>query len=180
MRVFAAALALFALAACATPSTPYQARGEGRYGYSEQQIEANRARVSFRGNTFTHRDQVETYLLYRAAELTIAQGFDFFVAAHREVETEHRRVADPFYPRFAPVFYYYSPRWGWRAYYDPFFSPFYDPFFDDRSTYEVTRYEATAEIAMFHGTKPADNADAYDAREVMARLHDQVVRPPAS
>jgi hypothetical protein len=42
-------------------------------GYSEQQIENNRFRVQFAGNSLTDRKTVETYLLYRAAELTKAE-----------------------------------------------------------------------------------------------------------
>lgn len=183
MRKFFALAALALLSACAT-ATPYQPSATATgYGYSEQQIEPNRARVSFRGNAITDREQVETYLLFRAAELTVEKGFDYFVVANRDTDARTRRYVerDPFYPRFRPVYWYYSPRWGWRAYYDPFFDPFYDPFdfWGHRQTYEVTRYEAVAEIAMFAGAKPSGNEDAYDAREVIANLQAQVVRPPA-
>lgn len=177
MRMLAAAMALALLGACAT-ATPYQPSATATgYGYSEQQIEPNRARVSFRGNTLTDREQVETYLLFRAAELTVAAGFDHFVVANRDTDATTRRYRDPaYYPRFRPSYWYYSPRWGWRSYYDPFFDPFYDPFDRGREV-EVTRYEAVAEVAMFNGPKPANNEDAYDAREVIANLQASVVRP---
>jgi hypothetical protein len=80
-------------------------------------------------------------------------------------------MADPAYPHFAFDYWYFSRRHGW--------SPFYDPFWDEPESYrEVTRYEASAEIAMFDGRKPADNADAFDAREVQQNLQGRVVRPP--
>ena len=63
---------VFALAACVGP-TAYQPR-EDRYGYADQQIDRTHYRVSFTGNSFTQRDMVENYLLYRAAELTVASG----------------------------------------------------------------------------------------------------------
>ena len=44
----------------------------------EQQLAADRYIVRFHGNEFTSRERVETYLLYRAAELTLEQGFDGF------------------------------------------------------------------------------------------------------
>ncbi|WP_204306898.1 CC0125/CC1285 family lipoprotein, partial [Klebsiella aerogenes] len=82
-----AALALIlagsiSLSACMT-ATPYQpATGNGtatRNGYSDTQIESNRFRISFSGNSLTARETVERYLLYRAAELTLQQGFDHFI-----------------------------------------------------------------------------------------------------
>jgi hypothetical protein len=166
-----AALAL--LSACAT-ATPYQAGAERQYGFQEQRIEANRVRITFRGNSVTDRDTVETYLLYRAAELTLAEGKDHFIVASRDTE-EHTRLQGigATHPRFAFEYLYYSPRRGWR--------PWYDPFWDDPMSYrEVTRYEAIAEIAMFAGPKPAADANAFDAREVQTNLQARVVRPPAS
>ena len=66
------------LSGCATP-TPYQPLGAPtgvRGGFTDQQIERNRFRVTFAGNQFTSRQRVENYLLYRAAELTTERGFD--------------------------------------------------------------------------------------------------------
>lgn len=172
MRMLMLATALTAaLAACATP-TPYQAASTDRYGFQEQQIEANRVRITFRGNTLTDRDTVETYLLYRAAEVTLAAGKDYFIVANRDTE-EHSRLQStgPRHPRFAFDYWYFSPRRGW--------SPWYDPFWDEPSSYrEVSRYEAIAEIAMFNGPKPANDANAFDAREVQANLQGRIARPP--
>ncbi|MCR9194047.1 MAG: hypothetical protein NXH88_04895, partial [Hyphomonas sp.] len=69
LRISTALLALAFLGACAT-ATPYQAALEGQKGYANQQIESNRWQISFAGNSLTDRQTVETYLLYRAAELT--------------------------------------------------------------------------------------------------------------
>lgn len=161
------------LAACAT-ATPYQPAATDRYGFSEQQIESNRVRITFRGNTLTDRETVETYLLYRAAEVTIAGGHDYFIVATRDTDEQTRlQNVGPRYPRFAFDYWYFSPRRGW--------SPWYDPFWDEPSSYrEVTRYEAMAEIAMFNGPKPGADPNAFDAREVQANLQGRIVRPPAS
>lgn len=172
MRNFAlAAAAGLALAACATP-TPYQPAATGNYGFHEQRIEENRVRISFRGNTLTERETVETYLLYRAAEVTLQNGHDYFIVANRDTEATSRlQSTGPRYPRFAFDYWYFSPRRGW--------SPWYDPFWDEPSSYrEVTRYEAVAEIAMFDGQKPADDPNAFDARSVQANLQGQITRPP--
>ncbi|MDX2274125.1 MAG: hypothetical protein NW206_01645 [Hyphomonadaceae bacterium] len=171
-----AAAASLALAACAT-QTPYQpaaGSSSSAYGFQEQRIESNRLRITFRGNTLTNRDTVETYLLYRAAEATVQSGFDYFIVANRDTE-EHTRLqgTGARYPRFGFDYRYFSPRRGW--------SPWYDPFWADPVDYrEVTRYEAVAEIAMFNGPKPANDANAFDAREVMRNLEGSIVRPPAT
>ncbi|WP_395647703.1 CC0125/CC1285 family lipoprotein [Terricaulis sp.] len=74
-------------AACATQAPQYQARAAGeRYGYAEQQVEPNRVRISYNGNTLTPRETVETYLLYRAAETTLARGYDSFLIVAHDVQ----------------------------------------------------------------------------------------------
>ena len=168
--LFAAASGL--LAACAT-QTPYQpAAAHHAYGFEEQRIEDNRVRITFRGNNLTDRETVETYLLYRAAELTIQGGRDHFIVANRDTEAHSRlQSVGARHPRFGFHFLYFSPRHGW--------SPWYDPFWDQPADYrEITRYEAVAEIAMFAGPKPQNDANAFDAREVMRNLEGQIVRPP--
>src|SRR5688572_23728482 len=92
------------LAACAT-ATPYQPATSGSYGFSEQQIEDDRVRISFRGNSVTDRETVETYLLYRAAEVTLQGGHDYFVVAQRDTESRtHLRSTGPYHPGFYPGF----------------------------------------------------------------------------
>lgn len=171
MRTLMIAAVAGLLTACAT-ATPYQPAVSDRYGFEEQRIESNRVRITFRGNSVTDRETVETYLLYRAAELTLQNGQDYFIVANRDTEEHSQlRSTGPYRPRFAFDYWYFSPRRGW--------SPWYDPFWDEPTSYrEVTRYEAVAEIAMFSGPKPADDPNAFDAREVQANLQGRIVRPP--
>lgn len=42
---------------------------------SETRLAADHFRVTFVGNSFTSRERVEASLLYRAAELTLQEGF---------------------------------------------------------------------------------------------------------
>ena len=171
MRIVTLAAVAGLLAACAT-ATPYQPAASDRYGFQEQRIENNRVRITFRGNTLTERETVETYLLYRAAEVTLESGHDYFVVSDRNTE-ENTRLSPTGArrSRFAFDYWYFSPRHGW--------SPWHDPFWDEPTSYrEVTRYEAVAEIAMFNGAKPQNNPDAFDAREVQANLQGSIVRPP--
>jgi hypothetical protein len=175
----AAVLSATVLAGCetATPYQPLHARGtQASGGYFDHQIEANRWQVGFKGNELTSRQTVERYLLYRAAELTTTQGYDWFEAVerHTDKKTEGYAVPDPYYAGFGG---YWGPRWGlyrrgaWAyGYGDPFWGP--GPFDYD----QVNQFQATAEIVMGHGQKPA-NRQAFDARSVLEHLSSSI-RPP--
>ena len=184
MKLSAKSLALalaggLAVASCAYP-TPYQpATGSGfsRAGYSDEMIEPNRFRVSFAGNTLTSRETVERYLLYRAAQLTLEQGGDFFVMVNRDTDHQQRTYnSQPFgagpYGYWSPYWSYYRPRYGWR-YWDPFYD---DPFGRNFDVRTVDRYEAVAEIMIGRGPKPND-VHAFDARAVIQNLGPHVEMP---
>jgi hypothetical protein len=179
----ALALALLLAAAACTTATPYQPLGAPGNrvsgGFAERQIEANRFRVTFVGNELTSRQTVETYLLYRAAQLTAQQGYDWFVTADRDTERHTSTYVDqPFGPGpwgyWGPRWRYYGRGFGWRSW-DPWYrSPFWGDTMDIRT---VEQYEASAEILMGRGPKPADNPRAFDARDVLARIGPSIVLP---
>jgi hypothetical protein len=168
------------LAACSGP-TPYQpARSASSTsgGYSSQQIEANRYRVTFAGNNYTARETVENYLLYRAAELTLEKGYDGFTVVRRATDKDVNTRVEPYGPSrsgyWSPYWRYWGPRFGWRTW-DPYFG---DPFWANSVDVDtVERYEASAEIVMFKGEKPGDNPAAFDAREVVENLEPTIQRP---
>jgi predicted small secreted protein len=175
----AAVLSASLLAGCET-ATPYQPLGAGGIqaagGYFDHQIEANRWQVGFKGNELTGRQTVERYLLYRAAELTTSQGYDWFEAVerHTDKKTDGYAVPDPYYAGFGG---YWGPRWGlyrrggWNyGYGDAFWGG--GPFDYDH----VNQFQATAEILLGHGQKPA-NRQAFDARSVLEHLGG-AVHPP--
>ncbi len=157
------------MAACAT-STPYgPATGSRGYGFSEQQIEQGRYRITFRGNSSTARETVENSLLYRAAELTVQNGYDYFVVVENDTEAK-TSYSESYYPAFYGrygygypfhrsyyAFPYYAYGFGWGYPYEGY-------------TREITRYSAVAFVTMHHGEKPQDNPRAFDAREVMKNL----------
>ena len=171
LLVTAAALAL---SACAS-ATPYGPVGPNtRYGYSEQRVDADRYRVSFAGNSVTSREQVEMSLLLRAAELTLESGYDWFETNNRATDRDTRYSTSP-----SPLSARYGRYWGpsWRFYRGGLWSR-WDPFWgDDFDVRQIDRYEASSEIIMGRGPKPADNADAFDAREVVSNLSGRVTRP---
>lgn len=159
------------LSACESyKPTPYQAATRSDRGYSETKIEKNRWRIDFKGNSITSRETVETYMLYRAAELTVQQGFDNFTVVRRDTDKDHRtRSYGGGYWGESLSFSYFVPRRGWVYEYEPYYSP---PRYED-----VTQYEATAEIIMGKGKKSND-PNAFDAHDVVKNLTSQVIRPP--
>ena len=170
-KLLIAALALTLAAACAGP-TPYQPATK-RDGFADSRIEGDRYRVTFRGNSLTSRETVETYLLYRAAELTLAEGRDWFRITHSglDTDTSYRTYGAPV---FHQPFFFRHRRHGLFG--DPFFSPFYS---FDRTSRPIKSYEAYASIKIYGGETP-DADDAYDAREVIANLGPKIVRPEAA
>lgn len=172
-KLLGSIVSLGVLAACATP-TPYAPVGDSvGYGYSDTQIETDRFSVRFEGNTLTDRETVENYLLYRAAELTLEQGFDYFIAVERQTDEETRfrstghELFSPFYRSARHS--YYHPLYGW--------SHRRDPFRDNVELREVRKYEASVEIVLRKGPKPKDNVMAYRADDVLNRLAGLIVLP---
>jgi len=177
LRIAFVAACAATLAACVT-ATPYgPATGKNPYGFSEQRIEQDRYRIVFRGNSSTTRETVETFLLFRAAELTVESGFDHFIVTEQDTEASRRytRSGSPaFFGRYAYgyrpyccAFPYYAYGFGWGG----------DPFYDD--VREITRYSAIAFIAMGKGPKPGDNPQAFDARDVLQSLGPTVAATQA-
>jgi hypothetical protein len=169
----AALLAPLALWACTTP-TPYQPLASGTAvsgGYADQALDDTHFRVSFRGNDMTSREQVETYLLYRAAELTSAKGFDWFEMVDRHTQNTGETFIEPYGP-----YGYWRPSWrfgrrgGFGGWYDPFWGP-------DATLDTIDRFNASAEVVVGHGPKPANDPRAFDARQVMQNLAAKIVRP---
>lgn len=78
------------LSACSSQPDYRKAEGSG-YGYQETKVSETDYRVSFkaRGSDST---KAMDYALLRAAEITIEQGYDWFVVTHRETLIDRERV----------------------------------------------------------------------------------------
>ena len=148
------------LAGCSTP-TPYQP-ADGRYGYAEQQLERDRFRVVFAGNEVTPRETVQNYLLYRAAELTLANGHDHFTVVDQDLDRSTTYHGSGFGD-------FWWPRWhSDRA---------FGPGFGNYTAFPIDSYTAFADIVMGDGEKPAGEVNAYDARDVLGQLGPRIERP---
>jgi hypothetical protein len=175
----ATALALLS-SACVSP-TPYQPASASKMknGYSSFRVEPDRYRVSFSGNSVTSRETVERYLLYRAAQLTVEQGKEWFSMVDRQTERRSETyVNEPFnsgpYGYWGPAWRYRGRGLGWRDW-DPLWG---DPYFDRQiDVTTVDRYEATAEIVVGRGLKPSSDRRAFDARAVLDNLGTSIKVP---
>lgn len=166
------------LSACAG-ATPYHAASltdpAHADGYRELQVEPERWRVAFAGNSLTSRETVETYLLFRAAELTLQNGYDWFLAVERDTE-EHvtlvvREPIGAWGPGWEPHWRYaYGVHVGWQTWDRHGRTPVFD-------VQRVTAYEAVAEVVMRRGPRPVDDARGFDARAVKESLESRIIRP---
>jgi len=185
-RIFLESFTVVLLAAC-SQATPYQPASPGSAthgGYSQQLIAPNHYRVRFHGNSLTSRETVEAYLLYRAAELTVEQGGDWFTMLDRETEhtiTRERRI-DPYYrPWYGSDYGLWLPYWdyrlrgrGWHSW-DPWHAdPFWAKSVDNR---DIEAFEVSADIKIMQGAASSGDPRAYDARRVIADLAPRIVRP---
>jgi hypothetical protein len=165
------------VAGCET-ATPYQPLEHGSKvsgGFSDQKLDADHFTVSFKGNSDTLRAKVESYLLYRAAQITVEQGFDWFETVDRHTDRKQETFVDPFYGPgyrwgyFRPYYNFYGPGYGWRGW-----GPWggYD-------VQTLQEFQATTEIALHHGPKPPGDARALDAHEVLTNLGPKIQHPKA-
>lgn len=181
-KLIIAAVGALILAGCATPTAyaPVGYAGQSG-GYSEQRLQADRWSVAFTGNSLTSRETVETYLLYRAAELTVQSGYDWFITDYRATDADTRFYAsrDPWGSSlYNPYWDRYGTFWGprWRFYRGGYWSR-WDPWYRDVDVRQVTRYEAHAEIVMGRGAEPSSENHAFNAREIIQNLGPRVTRP---
>lgn len=152
------------LGACAKPA--YYQPMKNEVGYGQQKLENDRYRVWFSGNSLTPRETVENYVLYRAAELTLADGFDYFVLARSDTDGDRQRSSGG-----TVSFGFGGFGWGSHGGYGIGVST--PP--ADRDP----RYYGQLDVTLRKGKKPANDANAYDARALKDNLEPSIVRPPA-
>lgn len=172
LKAAAASLLLLALSACVQPA-PFAPRGAGQQtGYTDRQLAQNRWRVTFTGNSATPREQVEDFLLLRAAQVTLAAGAGHFLFDSRDTQakTNVTSFADP------------DPAWGWGRglRFRPGFG--YGAFGPDVDIVTTTSFQAYAEIVILTDDQAAHEPRAVDAKAVIAHVtpsSEPASSPPA-
>jgi hypothetical protein len=167
LRLSAVAAAALLLAACVSPATYHPRDARGGTGYTDEQLAANRFRVTFTGNSATRRETVENYLLLRAAEVTLKAGYRYFVFDTRDTEAQTTYHSD-----FAG--------WpGWRGYGRYWHSwPYGAGWGNDVTSRPITSYEAFAEIVLLTDEQAKSEPRAVAAQEVLDHIGPAAFAPP--
>ena len=168
LRLSALAAAFVLLAGCETAAT-YQPRdARGGTGYSDQQLAANRFRVTFTGNSATKRETVENYLLLRSAEVTLKAGSRHFMFDNRDTEAKTTYHSDfvgwPGWPGYGR----YWHRWAYGGF----------GMDDEVTSRPETRYEAYAEIILLTDDQAQNEARSIRAQDVLDHIGPSAYAPP--
>ena len=152
-------LTLF-LVACASRPIYSPAPKSGSVGYYDSKLTEDRYRITFIGYPSTTGDEVQNYVLLRAAELTLQNGFDWFKVINRTL-TEKTSNNEP---TFSIGLSSGCNPFGCRS----IGTRWYTGLRADSQNYS-DRYKANIEILMGKG-KPEDPSTVYDAKELEKNL----------
>jgi hypothetical protein len=158
--------AALSLAACSTPTVYQPATGPDAVGYSEFQIEPGRYRIQFRGGNGAPPEQVMDFALLRAADLTLAQGYDWFRVSDRYVRGVGGGSGPTVGLGFGGMSFGRSTAVGGSV----------GTGFDLGGGPQL---QASLEVFMGRGPLPP-GLDVYDARQVRSRLAPPRYAPPSS
>jgi hypothetical protein len=106
---------------------------------------------------------VQNYLLYRAAEVTLDRGYDYFTMVDRNLDRSTT------YWGSGPSTYL-GTGFGRRS--GGFIG------FGTSTARPIDSYTAYADVVMFRGEKPQDDVNAYDAHDVLRRLDGTIQAAP--
>lgn len=161
--------AVLLLAACQTPAV-YQPRVPGAStGYTDEQITRNRWRVTFTGNSATKRETVESYLMLRAAEVTLKSDYRWYMFDTRDTEAQTTYQSDFVgWPGWRGRGWYwhswpYGGGWGAGG--------------GMETTRPITSYEAYAEIVLLTDEQAKKEPRAMNAQDVLDHIGPMAHQP---
>jgi hypothetical protein len=154
LRLSVVAAAFVFLAGCQTAATYQPRTGSSGTGYSDEQLAGNRYRVTFTGNSATHRETVESYLMLRSAEVALKAGYRWFLFDTRDTQAQTTYHSD----------FVGWPGWRGRGWY------WHSWAHDSVSSYPETRFEAYAEIVLLTDDQAKSEARAINAQEVLDHI----------
>ncbi len=166
LKLLAGAAVLAVLAGCAEEPPYFGPLGpDHSTGYTDQQIDQNRFRVTYTGNSVTPRETVENFLLLRAAQVTQKAGYPYFVFDTRDTKTK-----TSYYSAFTG--------WpGWGGYGGYRHSWAYGPYEEEGESRPITRYEAYAEIILLNDAQAKTEPRALNAQSVIEHLGPTAAPP---
>ncbi|MBT8421482.1 MAG: hypothetical protein KJP03_00010 [Gammaproteobacteria bacterium] len=161
-------LALLSLTACASGPRYVAAHHAGDFGYYSEPINPDRYRVAYNGDHRLDLEDVRTYTLLHAAELTLREGYDWFQIVERESRSIHHPRTTT---RYAAERNYTRTRHCGLLGCQETVRPSGYPQFSTSDTPATVKHRYSIEIAMGEGELPAEG-DAHDARDIVHR-HDR-------
>lgn len=169
------ALLVCGASGCATPYRAYRGFPPPTGGYSDMRLDASTFQVTFGGNGYTARQTVETYLLYRCAEVTAAAGYDYFVVVGASTGGTPIYWSIPGHYHSTTQFSGATSSVGSATEFSGTASTTgtYSP---PREMRLGQRLTSSAVIKAFKGEKPADSPSAFDSHEVLQYLGPSVGR----
>lgn len=150
--------------------------------FTKQNKGADRFHLVVAGHKFSTRSDVENYLAYRAAELTMEQKASWFTLVESRTKGDTAPVPerDPAGRRYSFRMEYFRPVWryktsgssAWKSW-----SPFAGTAFASDDATSITDFEVSADIVLHKGQM--DDADplAFEAGAVSDLLINQVTPP---
>ena len=150
--------------------------------FTAQKKGANGYHLVVVGHKFTTRDDVEKYLAYRAAELTMEQKASWFTFTETRAKTDTAPVPkrDPAGLRYSFRMEYWRPVWRYKVSGSPAWqswSPFAGAAFAIKDPKAVTDFEVSADIVLHQGPMDDANPLAFEAGAVSDLLINQVSPP---
>jgi len=144
-------IVLIALQGCI--STEYQARGFFGDGYVDVRISEDTYKVDFQCNENTSETLCEGYLFRRCAELTLNTGYDYFIMTDHATGIKEEDIVVPGH--------YNTETTGSGK--DRRTTMIFQQGYVVKNRYPV----AKATIKIFRGGVPANEKNAYSAREIL-------------
>ncbi len=157
---------IFFISGCATP---YQKKGFTG-GFVDSPLGQDTFRVSYQGNGYTSRHTVSNYLLYRCAEITIENGYDYFQTLDENQWSKDSIVSTP------GRFNYKSSGYVSGNYYYGKGKGYYTP----GVNIPISKPTASAIIRLYKGQIAKGLYGAYDAKLLMKSLEPEIVRSDTS
>lgn len=147
---------------------------EGPEGFVATELGNDLYELTFSGRVFASRDEVEGWLLYRAALLAREHDRGWFALRH--LPGEQGPAAHPARPAptFGAAYAHWQPHWawysadlGWQPWHPEWGAPFWT---QSEAGQRAERFEAHAMIELGSGSPPEDRLTAFDTGRVLSDL----------
>ena len=169
---YRAAVSFFVLGLAACASTPgyVPANDPDDFGHYSTRLDANRYRVIYNGGRTTGLNTTRDYALMRAAELTLADGYDWFEVVDRETVTVTDQGNGGPQMGFGVEQTYYVERSCGLLSCSQSVRPWTTTRVDLDSGRSVTRHSHMLEIVMGKGEIPEKGGNYYNAASLAKSL----------